>query len=65
MMTSFCLQITMILQRYIAVSYLWKVTYVKNFAAFLLHKLDMRCLVDYSKGGSSVPCKFENYLKKN
>ena len=33
LMTSFCLQTGMILYRNIAVSYLWKVTDAKNFAA--------------------------------
>ena len=51
-MTSCCLQITWILYGNIAVFCLWKVAHAKNFAA-LLHKLNMRCLVnlyDVQKG---------------
>ena len=44
-MTSPCLQITWILYGNIAVFCLWKVMHAKNFAA-LLHKLNMRCLVN-------------------
>ena len=44
-MKSFCLHITWILYRNIAVFCLWKVVHAKNFAA-LLHKLNMRCLVN-------------------
>ena len=51
-MTSFCLQITLILYGNIAVFCLWKAMHAKNLAA-LLHKLTLRCLVklyDVKKG---------------
>ena len=44
-MKSFCLHITWNLYGFIAVFCLWKVVHAKNFAA-LLHKLNMRCLVN-------------------
>ena len=43
-MTSFCLQMTIILYGNIDVSFFCKVTDAKNFAA-LIHKFNMRCLV--------------------